>query len=342
MEYRLIKKDKLRSLFSAAASEYTVWAPVMGVSEPEFGRISPEKEEEIVLDYQNIKLSPKGIFFPQTETLLTYDYDHVEDVPEIEEKPLVFGSRPCDALALTYFDKIFSAENKGYEDPYYLKRREGSVVVSMACGTPCASCFCSSVGGGPADTKGSDVMVTALDGELLFQAVSEKGKAFMESYAGSFGEAGEARIDAAARQAETAKSEMQEISIDPEAVKKNMDGHFNAAVWNRMTQNCIGCGACTYLCPTCYCFDIADEGRMYKGRRIRTWDSCQYSKFTMHASGHNPRTDKTQRLRQRFMHKFSYTVENTGDIFCVGCGRCIVHCPVNLDIREFIKVFAKN
>jgi ferredoxin len=108
-----------------------------------------------------------------------------------------------------------------------------------------------------------------------------------------------------------------------------------------MTQNCIGCGACTYLCPTCYCFDIADEDHMYKGRRIRTWDSCQYSKFTEHASGHNPRTNKTQRLRQRFMHKFSYTLENTGDIFCVGCGRCIIHCPVNLDIREFIQAFSQ-
>ena len=92
-----------------------------------------------------------------------------------------------------------------------------------------------------------------------------------------------------------------------------MDPAFDDGRWEELTASCIGCGACTYLCPTCHCFDIADESRLYKGRRIRTWDSCQFPLFTKHASGHNPRKTKKERLRQRFMHKFSYAVENTGD-----------------------------
>jgi formate hydrogenlyase subunit 6/NADH:ubiquinone oxidoreductase subunit I len=119
-----------------------------------------------------------------------------------------------------------------------------------------------------------------------------------------------------------------------------MDKGFEDPIWNRLTESCIGCGACTYLCPTCHCFDIADEQHHYQGRRIRTWDSCQYPQFTRHASGHNPRPARKHRLRQRFMHKFSYTVEKSGDIYCVGCGRCVVHCPVNLDIREVIRAFS--
>ena len=341
MEYGIIKKENIGELLAAAQTDYAVYAPVMGPSEPEFKRLDKSDQgQEIVLDYQNIKLSPKGVFFPQTETLLTYDNDTIENIPIPEEKYLVFGSRPCDAVSLTYLDKIFSPENKGYNDPYYMKRREEAVMISVSCNTPCTTCFCTSVGGGPGETTGSDILATLQDETYLFHAVTEKGKAFMKSQASQFTEAGKDMIDQAAKTIEEAAASMTVIPVDQDGIKKIMDDHFNSSVWHRMTQNCIGCGACTYLCPTCYCFDIADEGRMYKGKRIRTWDSCQYGKFTMHASGHNPRNTKTERLRQRFMHKFSYTVENTGDIFCVGCGRCITNCPVNLDIREVIQAFA--
>jgi ferredoxin len=121
-----------------------------------------------------------------------------------------------------------------------------------------------------------------------------------------------------------------------------MDPAFDDGRWEELTVRCLGCGSCTYLCPTCHCFDIADEARLYKGRRIRTWDSCQFPLFTKHASGHNPRRNKKERLRQRFMHKFSYAVENTGTALCVGCGRCIAGCPVNLDIRDVIRSFTKE
>lgn len=340
MEYGIIKKDDIHKLLDSALEEYTVYAPVAGAEGPEFRKITPQSE--LLFDYQNVELSPKGLFFPQTETLCDFDYDTVEDVPIPDENILVWGSRPCDTLAISYLDEIFSAENKGYEDPYYMSRRRDSLIVSFACSVPCATCFCSSVDGGPASTKGADVLAAELNGELLLRGVSEGGKDFLEKHKGVLAEAEEAQIQTAAKQAEEAEASMEKLVFDKETLKQNMDDAFNDKDWERMTQNCIGCGACTYLCPTCYCFDIADEQKMYKGRRIRTWDSCQYSQFTKHASGHNPRTNKTQRLRQRFMHKFSYTVENNDDIFCVGCGRCIIHCPVNLDIREFIKNFANK
>jgi ferredoxin len=121
-------------------------------------------------------------------------------------------------------------------------------------------------------------------------------------------------------------------------MKEKLDGIFEEEVWETITNNCLGCGACTYLCPTCHCFDITDETNgKGDGIRIRTWDSCQYPLFTLHASGHNPRVNKKQRMRQRLMHKFSYTVEKNDAIFCVGCGRCVIHCPVNLDIREMLQ-----
>jgi ferredoxin len=128
--------------------------------------------------------------------------------------------------------------------------------------------------------------------------------------------------------------------IDLDGINEKLEKNLLSSLWENLALPCVGCGICTYLCPTCHCFDISDEtGRGRSGIRLRTWDSCQYPQFTLHTSGHNPRPLRYQRMRQRIMHKFSYTVANTGRIFCVGCGRCIENCPVNLDIRIFLNSF---
>jgi ferredoxin len=110
---------------------------------------------------------------------------------------------------------------------------------------------------------------------------------------------------------------------------------YEADFWDDIAFSCINCGTCTYLCPTCWCFDIQDEVHGKHGIRERNWDSCMFPLFTLHGSGHNPRGQKVQRVRQRFMHKLKYYVDKYGDgIQCVGCGRCIQYCPVNIDIRK--------
>ena len=112
---------------------------------------------------------------------------------------------------------------------------------------------------------------------------------------------------------------------------------YDDPFWDELHLKCLGCGACTYLCPTCHCFDIVDEGNAVRGKRVRNWDTCQFALFTHHTSGHNPRQSGKERMRQRVMHKFNYFVENQGEIACVGCGRCVRNCPVNLDIRAVIE-----
>ena len=127
-------------------------------------------------------------------------------------------------------------------------------------------------------------------------------------------------------------------AIDLTNLEENLKKSFNSSIWEEISKVCLGCGMCTHQCPTCHCFDMTDEeDGAGNGRRIRTWDSCQFSLFTLHASGHNPRTDKTHRMRQRILHKFLYTVDNLNEVFCVGCGRCVRNCPVNLDLREALK-----
>ena len=160
----------------------------------------------------------------------------------------------------------------------------------------------------------------------------------MQTYQAFFQPSTETHIAAKDTNAAQAAEMLHPFEIgEMKGMKSKLDGIFEEEVWETITNNCLGCGACTYLCPTCHCFDITDEiNGSGEGIRLRSWDSCQYSLFTKHASGHNPRVNKKQRMRQRIMHKFSYTVEKNEAIFCVGCGRCVHHCPVNLDIRDML------
>ena len=124
--------------------------------------------------------------------------------------------------------------------------------------------------------------------------------------------------------------------VNPDKVKSWLDGDesFESDFWVETAMKCLGCGACSYLCPTCHCFDIVDESTWNHGTRRRNWDCCSYAMFTRHASGHNPRPDQASRCRQRVMHKFKYFPDRFGRVACVGCGRCIRGCGVGRNITE--------
>jgi ferredoxin len=203
------------------------------------------------------------------------------------------------------------------------------------------------VGGSPYGSEGADVLASPAGGaaaaacgagpaasDLLLEPVTEKGTAFLVQHASFLRPATTAEAEAREERARAAEARMK--TLDFTGVKEKMEAGFDSPAWEAITRSCLGCGACTYVCPTCHCFDITDESRGERGVRIRTWDACQYAQFTLHASGHNPRADRRARMRQRLMHKYSYAPETAGAVFCSGCGRCVRACPVNLDIREML------
>lgn len=334
----IITKQKLNTLIAAAAKDAKFYAPIEGSNGIEY--VETTGQQPIVFDYVNVKLSLKGIFFPQREVLCTFCGGSLKDVPVPEDKLIVFGGRPCDARSLLYLDRIFEDQSTQFVDPYYVTRRKNALMITLACNEPAATCFCTTVGGNPTESEGSDILVFELGNELMFEDFTEKGREFIEKYEEFFHYTTDAHIAVKEEKAKQAIEALNNRSANfnlPE--KEKLDTIFEEAIWETVTNNCLGCGACTYLCPTCHCFDITDETNGGgDGIRLRTWDSCQYPLFTLHASGHNPRVNKKQRMRQRIMHKFSYTVEKSDAIFCVGCGRCVLHCPVNLDIRNMLQV----
>jgi ferredoxin len=191
------------------------------------------------------------------------------------------------------------------------------------------------VGSNPADKEGSDVIFTAVDGGFVFEAVTEKGEALLAA-AGFADAADKAEAVAAAHKA-AAEALPADSTLDH--IQEKVAARFtDTAFWDKETVKCLSCGCCTYICPTCQCFTITDEGSQLDGRRLRSWDSCMTPLFTMETSGHNPRPTKANRMRNRVSHKFSFYPERYDGFFsCVGCGRCVVSCPVSLDIRHMVK-----
>ncbi len=330
MKWKVIEKSKLPILVGELAEEYEVFAPVKKKSIVSFERLS--SGDEAYLGFRNTKKSPKEVFFPQTETLFTYKTNkkdvELAESTDVKGKRVVLAVRPCDARGFVLLDKFLSSGE--HEDVYYLGNRKNTAIVGLACNHPLSTCFCTSLGGSPFGKEGMDLLLQDINDKYLIETVTERGEKLIEKFPW-LKDAEKADIEKAKKLSEDAETAVKsKVSVD--GVSEKLDGMFDDPFWDQICQKCLNCGVCTFLCPTCCCFDILDE----EGKRVRIWDSCQFSCFTLQGSGHNPRPSGKERMRQRIMHKFNYFVKNYGESFCLGCGRCVHECPVNLDIREVV------
>jgi ferredoxin len=332
-----IQKAHFSDFLNSLKNVYRLYGPVRKEDIVDFVLI--EDVSEIDLSFQNSRLSPKSLFLPQSERMFEYSLDPGEDnahilkeVPKDDSPRAVIGIRPCDAKAFELVDVNFDTPE--FRDPWWLNARQATTLVGLGCTAPCSTCFCTSVGGGPFDEAGLDVLLTAVGDAFLARVLTEKGEKLVKA-ANTLEPAEEELIQrATAIQQDAAGKIVSKVDTFRLAQTETLELH-GADFWEDVQFACINCGVCTYLCPTCWCFDIQDETHGRSGCRMRNWDSCMFPLFTLHASGHNPRGQKVQRVRQRFMHKLKYYVDTYKmGVACVGCGRCVQHCPVNIDIRR--------
>ena len=338
---KIFTKEEWLQVLQGLQDTYQVYVPVKDRDFHSFKSINEGKRPDFT--YQNTRLSAKSLIYPQSERLFEYSLDkNTPDAHVLKEAAKDFspqaivGMRPCDVHALQIIAVNF--HDSQYGDPWWVQRSEATTLVGLGCNDPCSTCFCTSVGGGPFDVQGMDALMYDMGDSFLVRSLTEKGIAFIEK--AGHGSSPEDSIlkkaeDLAISAAEKIKAHVRTDKLSAKVVNEL----FEASFWEEVAFPCINCGTCTYLCPTCWCFDIQDEVLGKTGDRIRNWDSCMFPLFTLHASGHNPREENVQRVRQRFMHKLKYYVDKYHNgVQCSGCGRCVKHCPVNIDIRQVFEL----
>jgi ferredoxin len=341
MDMFRIKKSDLPALYKAIAAHNDLFLPVKAAGKTNFALWNETADVDI--DTLKTVKSPKDAFFPQSENLYSCGKVDGKYTVQAEERCnapfVVFGIRACDVRGVAVLDKVFLCDPV---DSYYAARREHGIMVSMACSRPETSCFCGSFGIDCAAPEGD--VATWLAGEYLYwQPQTEKGEALTAQVAALLESCEEtAVVDAKASiRAICDKLPLKDLSLagwGADAAQKN----FDSPIWEQLYHPCLACGTCTFVCPTCQCYDIKDYNTGSGVQRYRCWDSCMYSDFTMMAHGNN-RNSQMQRFRQRFMHKLAYFPANNDGMFsCVGCGRCVDKCPSHLNIVKVIKAFEKE
>lgn len=286
--------------------------------------------DDILLDYERPALSAKDYLLPATETLLRVERRGSEvTLEEILPGPkqVLFGIRPCDAHGLAAIDALFLEEDP--PDRYYHHHRERTVLVGLACPQMWEGCFCTSIGGAPDDPTHLDVLLQEVDGGYAVKAVTEKGKALL------------GKLETGNRKGAPTPpvADAEPVPVTPPERWRPL---FEDRLWMRHGERCLSCRICTYVCPTCRCFDVTDRvvetrAGVTRVERIRVWDACTSTNYRRAAGGHNSRPTRPGRVRNRFFCKFCYYPEDFGPLGCVGCGRCIVSCPVDIDITEVMR-----
>ena len=339
-----IAKENLSALFRLIAESQELYLPVKTAEQVNFGVWS--EDAQVDLDTLKSVKSPKNAFFPQSETLYTCvkEGKKIQIEPEAlkEQKFVVFGMKACDIQGVQVLDKVFLADPV---DTFYAARREHGTIVAMACHEPEESCFCK-VFGIDCANPAADVATWMAEGNLYWKSLTEKGEALTKAVESLLADAD----DADEKKVEDEKAAIRSIVEKLPYSNLSLEGwngdalseKFDSPLWEELYKPCLACGTCTFVCPTCQCYDIKDYDTGHGVKRYRCWDSCMYSDFTMMAHGNN-RTSQMQRFRQRFMHKLVYfPANNNGMYSCVGCGRCVEKCPSSLNIVKVIKAFEKH
>jgi sulfhydrogenase subunit beta (sulfur reductase) len=325
--YKILPKPDLTRLIDEWRVDATVYGPVRQGDVVGFQPLTGSGDGDLYLA-ANTRYPPKSLFLPQSEAMFRVAGSGLAPVEAASSDRVVLGIRPCDARACQLLDSVFAGS--AYTDPYWSEKRRQTAVIALGCTDPCETCFCTAVGSGPFDGRGADVMLTDIGDAYVAEASSPRGQSLLSGLK----DASRQQVDAASEAQAKALAAM-ERPFELDGIRETLYGLFDDDFWYDVQQPCLGCGVCTFLCPTCHCFDIVDEAQ--RRERVRNWDTCMFRMYSQEASGHNPRPTNVERTRQRIMHKYAYFTELYDEVGCTGCGRCVRYCPVGIDIRQIIR-----
>jgi len=252
------------------------------------------------------------------------------------QRPMAFvGVRPCDLRAIGILDQVLGSG--AHARSRYAARRASVFIVAVNCTEPGATCFCASMSTGPKAGDGYDLALTEL-------VAAEGGHRFVVDVGSAAGAEVLAAVPSSpaddltenlARSAVEQAAERMGRSMPADVLHGLMAGSYEAARWDDVAQRCLTCGNCTMACPTCFCTTVEDVTDLSgeHAERWQLWDSCFSLSFSYLPGGPVRASDRS-RYRQWLTHKLGTWHDQFGSSGCVGCGRCIVWCPVGIDLTE--------
>ena len=365
MKRIVIPKSRIRELLDALTAAYRVVAPVKENGVLEFREILSAAQVQLT-DEITYK-SPKEFFFPRTEKFLSFNQNGDVIEESKPQKTVIFGVRPCDLEALKVMTAVFTGGK--FTDTIFAGHLENAAIIGLGCVGEKPGCFCRERNIDKNSSFECDMFLINKGDHYLADILTSKGESIINEFLPDTQEDAKAACTAeevntakevctaeevntakaacTAEEACTAKEACTAVATNTapvaedvrEILQLDIDENilFNSVDWGSISETCLACGTCTYICPTCHCFGFRDVVEKGVTSRYRCWDSCMYPQFTLHASGHNPRPTKKERYRQRIMHKYLYVRQNLGYIACTGCGRCIRSCPAGMNIKSVVK-----
>lgn len=328
----VLGKTELTEYVNNLKNDYEVFGPVGKDNKYVFQLV--QDPQELKLEYDTTILPPKKYFHSPEQIMVEFSgiADPISDKKPVGKR-LLIGIHPCDVNALLSLDKVFLDT---YTDPYYKELRDNTIIIANNCIKPCKDGFCASFNTGPGVEKGFDLALTDTGVKYVVTVGSEKGEDLVKGLT----PAAEDDIIAEKKAINDCLNNITRWIDDVENIGKFMHKNFDHDVWLETKEECLACGACTTVCPTCYCFAVKDmvELCLKKGQRTRVWDSCMFYEFSRVALDHVFMEDRTSRIKQRLYHKLAYTKQQFDVLGCVGCGRCVNVCIRNIDP---VKIIAK-
>ncbi len=334
-----ITETNLYQLFSNLSKTQKVYIPVDEKGGAKFAEYT--SGAKLTKEFNTLK-SAKEFFFPQTEDIVDFklsgkEIEIIESRSQVENF-VVFGVRACDQKSFDILDSVFLADPV---DTYYKNRREHGLIITLACFNPDSSCFCMAFGIDAVKPAG-DIRAFQVENDYYFEPLTEKGANLINENLELFTEGDDLTVQKAVEVAKEKLANLPLANLTPQDFTKEQLEVFKSDEWKDLSKACLGCGTCTFVCPTCQCYDIKDFDTGNGVKRFRCWDSCMYKDFTMMAHG-TPRPTQVERFRQRFMHKLVYYPANHQGVYgCVGCGRCVRKCPISMNIVKVMKRLGEN
>ncbi len=310
-------------ILSLVSAKLNVFAPFLRHNFLDYELLSDKNLDLLSFNKAKPTTPLKAFFFPIKENV-------VKEKNKLQQ--VIFGVPNCDLKALDLLDKIFLDED--FLDTYYKKKRENTILIGSDCYEIDKNCHCTSYGINPYPQKKCDISFSLIDHKVTLQVLTKKGDKFLNEFASEIIEVDSISAEVEKKRQKTIETlKLQNKDLpDAEETRKAIQKE-GTVVWKKFAKDCVSCGACAVICPTCHCFLLIDKANFEK---VKNWDACQYPAFERVAGDEDPLGKIYNRLKNRYLCKFVHKPDMFDEIACTGCGRCIDACIGNINKNELI------